>query len=256
MHWLAQSVESHHIGSNLVFPGPAPGPGWLRSLWTSSPAQTLTWPSSPRLWGRPPGEDGSQDSFSKLRTLQQIGGVHYRVVLRWSPRWINLIIYRVSIFKIPPPLPQPSGCRADTQIACPGSDHRICNVQRCDGEEDCPRLPGQEISWDESEGCVTTTTPSSILSTTTSIVTTTTGAVQKWVILEIWLTASFFSEIHETLNKIWWYRNHQIWTVRGFCPYMVINRELFTIHCQYLSSSNLPISSSKSLTVSNSLSSV
>ena len=182
MHWLAQSVKSQHIGSNLVSPGPAPGPGWLRSLWTSSPAQTLTWPSSQRLWGRPPEEDGSQDSFSKLQTLLQIGGVYCRVVLRWSLKWIKSIIYRVSIFKIPHPLPQPSGCRADTQIACPGSDHRICNVQRCDGEEDCPRLPGQEISWDESEGCVTTTTPSSVLSTTTSIITTTTGAVQKWAI--------------------------------------------------------------------------
>ena len=50
------------------------------------------------------------------------------------------------------PLPQPPGCRADTEIVCPGSTHRICNVQRCDGEEDCPRLPGQEKSWDETEG--------------------------------------------------------------------------------------------------------
>ena len=50
------------------------------------------------------------------------------------------------------PLPQPPGCRADTEIACPGSNHRICNVQRCDGEEDCPRLPGQTKSWDETEG--------------------------------------------------------------------------------------------------------
>ena len=50
------------------------------------------------------------------------------------------------------PLPQPPGCRADTEIVCPGSSHRICNVQRCDGEEDCPRLPGQTKSWDETEG--------------------------------------------------------------------------------------------------------
>ena len=50
------------------------------------------------------------------------------------------------------PLPQPPGCRADTEIVCPGSAHRICNVQRCDGEEDCPRLAGQTKSWDETEG--------------------------------------------------------------------------------------------------------
>ena len=79
--------------------------------------------------------------------------------------------------KVPHPLPQPSGCRADTQIACPGSNHRICNVQRCDGEEDCPRLPGQQISWDETEGCVTTTTPSP--TTTTTTIMTTTG--ERWL---------------------------------------------------------------------------
>ena len=43
----------------------------------------------------------------------------------------------VELPAVPPHLT--TGCRADTQIACPGTGHRICNVQRCDGTEDCPR---------------------------------------------------------------------------------------------------------------------
>ena len=54
------------------------------------------------------------------------------------------------------PLPQPPGCRADTEIVCPGSTTRICVVQKCDGQEDCPRLPGQTKSWDETEGRIFT----------------------------------------------------------------------------------------------------
>ncbi|CAB4057486.1 unnamed protein product [Lepeophtheirus salmonis] len=41
------------------------------------------------------------------------------------------------------------GCRADTQITCPKSLIKICHVQKCDGEENCPKLFGESISWDE-----------------------------------------------------------------------------------------------------------
>ena len=77
---------------------------------------------------------------------------------------------------LPHPLPQPSGCRADTQIACPGSNHRICNVQKCDGTEDCPKMTGEDRSWDEVVGCApdTTTPRTTILTTNTAIMTTTT----------------------------------------------------------------------------------
>ena len=54
---------------------------------------------------------------------------------------------------IPSALPQPPGCRADTQIACPHSSTRICEVQRCDGEENCPKRPGETVAWDE-RGCI------------------------------------------------------------------------------------------------------
>ena len=43
------------------------------------------------------------------------------------------------------------GCRADTQIACPDLKHRICEVQRCDGVEDCPRNSSEVIAWDEKD---------------------------------------------------------------------------------------------------------
>ena len=71
---------------------------------------------------------------------------------------------------IPSPLPQPAGCRADTQIVCPDLKTRICEVERCDGVDNCPLEPGAAKAWDE-ENCVqyenvtflpkkTTTTPS------------------------------------------------------------------------------------------------
>ena len=79
---------------------------------------------------------------------------------------------------VPIPSDQPSGCRADTQIVCPGSNTRICEVQRCDGVENCPKKPDQEKSWDEA-GCIiftnvtfeppkVTTTVSTTSSTTTT----------------------------------------------------------------------------------------
>ncbi len=54
---------------------------------------------------------------------------------------------------LPQPSPQPVGCRADTQIACPDLQTRICEVQRCDGVQDCPKEEDQreELSWDEAE---------------------------------------------------------------------------------------------------------
>ena len=77
--------------------------------------------------------------------------------------------------ELPQPLPQPSGCRADTQIACPGSNHRICNVQKCDGTEDCPKMSGEDRSWDEVDGCTPdTTTPATTMLTTTTMLMTTT----------------------------------------------------------------------------------
>ena len=52
---------------------------------------------------------------------------------------------------LPSPLPQPVGCRADTQIVCPGTNHRICEVQQCDGVENCPKSPEQAgPAWDEA----------------------------------------------------------------------------------------------------------
>ena len=75
--------------------------------------------------------------------------------------------------ELPHPLPQPSGCRADTQIACPGSNHRICNVQRCDGTEDCPKMSGEERSWDEVDGCAPDTTIPTLTTTTEPTTTTT-----------------------------------------------------------------------------------
>ncbi|TRY79977.1 hypothetical protein TCAL_07546, partial [Tigriopus californicus] len=53
---------------------------------------------------------------------------------------------------IPSPLPQPVGCRADTQIVCPGSNTRICEFQACDGVENCPKNPLSDAkSWDEED---------------------------------------------------------------------------------------------------------
>ena len=61
-----------------------------------------------------------------------------------SVAWLkNTIPFKVlpgGLVELPQPLPQPSGCRADTQIVCPGSGHRICQVQKCDGTEDCPKV--------------------------------------------------------------------------------------------------------------------
>ena len=42
--------------------------------------------------------------------------------------------------RLTPPT-QPSGCRADTQIVCPASGHRICQVQRW-GSHPCLPAPG------------------------------------------------------------------------------------------------------------------
>ena len=79
---------------------------------------------------------------------------------------------------IPVPSPQPAGCRADTQIVCPDLKTRICEVERCDGVENCPKNPGEEKAWDE-EGCipfnnVTFEPPKSTTVSTTSSTTTTT----------------------------------------------------------------------------------
>ena len=54
---------------------------------------------------------------------------------------------------VPKPSPQPVGCRADTQIVCPDGKTRICEVQRCDGVENCPKNPSDTKSWDEA-GCI------------------------------------------------------------------------------------------------------
>ena len=53
---------------------------------------------------------------------------------------------------VPKPSPQPVGCRADTQIVCPDGNTRICEVQRCDGVENCPKDPESNVkSWDEED---------------------------------------------------------------------------------------------------------
>ena len=88
----------------------------------------------------------------------------FRFKADFSPGWWRVVQGGVEV---PHTLPQPSGCRADTQIVCPDTNHRICMVQRCDGEADCPLVGGQVVAWDESEeaGCVTT------VSTTTTEIT-------------------------------------------------------------------------------------
>jgi hypothetical protein len=74
---------------------------------------------------------------------------------------------------VPVPSPQPVGCRADTQIVCPDGKTRICEVQRCDGVENCPKFSVESLeekAWDE-KGCIqypnVTFTPP-IISTTSS----------------------------------------------------------------------------------------
>ena len=60
-------------------------------------------------------------------------------------------LYNTGI--VPIPSEQPTGCRADTQIVCPDLKTRICEVERCDGVENCPKNPNEEKSWDEL-GCI------------------------------------------------------------------------------------------------------
>ena len=78
---------------------------------------------------------------------------------------------------VPIPSEQPTGCRADTQIVCPDLKTRICEVERCDGVENCPKNPNEEKSWDEL-GCISFTNvtfeppkPTTTASTTSTTIT-------------------------------------------------------------------------------------
>jgi hypothetical protein len=43
----------------------------------------------------------------------------------------------------------------DSNVGLSHSDlkTRICEVERCDGTENCPKNPGDSVAWDE-EGCI------------------------------------------------------------------------------------------------------
>ena len=84
-------------------------------------------------------------------------------------------LYNTGI--VPIPSEQPTGCRADTQIVCPDLKTRICEVERCDGVENCPKNPNEEKSWDEL-GCISFTNvtfeppkPTTTASTTSTTIT-------------------------------------------------------------------------------------
>ena len=90
-----------------------------------------------------PGGGGGGAEAEVTRILLQVGVPARLVAAGTVLRAFNTIhsctvqMGAGALPALPPPLS--TGCRADTQIACPGTAHRICNVQRCDGTEDCPR---------------------------------------------------------------------------------------------------------------------
>ena len=92
-----------------------------------------------------------------------------------SKLFINIPLLFIGI--VPIPSEQPTGCRADTQIVCPDLKTRICEVERCDGVENCPKNPNEAKSWDEL-GCISFTNvtfeppkPTTTASTTSTTIT-------------------------------------------------------------------------------------
>ena len=54
------------------------------------------------------------------------------------------------------------GCRADLQIMCPDGETSICEIEQCDGIQNCPKNPDEVTSWDESSCMLVPIPPSKL----------------------------------------------------------------------------------------------